>query len=224
MPPYNQASFAPSCFIYFQLIEVFKIAEDFVWSNGHDKYISTNSLPRYLEQWESQAETLSMADRKAAFRRQQDVLMRAILFQECGLSGNWPIVLGERPAMLYKESIPFSIQMSIVILSETLDQATRRLSAYVDPGTSDVGDLNKAQIKYLVENGWCPSEISIASQGLENTTAYLASRLYRKRTMANHSRCCATKCKAYEILVESYETHHTMIARNVSRSISILIN
>ena len=35
--------------------------------------------------------------------------------------------------------------MSIVILNETLDRATRRLSGFVDPSTGHYSDMNSAQ-------------------------------------------------------------------------------
>ena len=68
------------------LIDIFKLAgvtvnpEDFIWSNDTGKYITMMSLPHYLKEWERKAKTLSLADRKVTWRRQQDILMRALLF------------------------------------------------------------------------------------------------------------------------------------------------
>lgn len=102
--------------------------------------------------------------------------------------------------------------VSITVLEETLDRASRR--AYgIDHNKSATGWLNPSLIEELEAGGWCASGISIVLQGLNDTAGIFASRLDRQRTRADHSRCSANKCVAFNIAAEEYETKHAIGCR-----------
>ena len=200
------------------LVEVLKVSgvsadiHEFVQREGSDIYVITKALPKYLSQWEYNESLLSNTDRKKHFQRQQKMMEMAMYFRLHQLSGDWwqesLLHWVERPKDSYFVTLPLPIEISIVILGETLDRASRRARGYQDILTG-TGSLNKCLIDRLKACAWCPSEISLLQEGLDNTSAFFASRLDRRRLKADHSNCSTNKCRAFNIATERYETQHT---------------
>ena len=207
-----------------QLIEVFKAAnvfvnpDDFVKSDGPNKYITMRSFAQYVAQWKNQAVALSGADRRKIFERQSYIVRKVDQVQEFQLAGHWPF---EEGTGLKKETIPFLIEISIVILNETLDRITSQVCGLEHFGSGYKS--NDALTENLMKTGWCPSESSLVHSSLDVTTTYLASQLHRKRATGDHSHCSATKCTAFNIRVESYETQH-LVCCSGCKSISVDAN
>ncbi|KAL8790024.1 MAG: hypothetical protein Q9195_006573 [Heterodermia aff. obscurata] len=199
------------------LLEVLKVsgvsvnAEDFVYGDGHDRYITTEALPRYLSEWEQKERKISVDDRKRHSEKQQHMIMMSIQFRLQQISGQWwedaPLHWVDRPEESYEVVLPLPLQMSIAVLCETLNRASRRF-----------GNVERRAIEHMLRNNtlvdelkaraWCPSEISFVLQGLSDTSAFFASRLERQRLQADHSKCSANKCLAFNIVTEHYKTSH----------------
>ena len=199
------------------IIEVLKVSgvsvdiQEFIQREGSDIYVTTKALPRYLAEWERNESSLSMTDRKKHYRRQQKIMMTATCFRLHQLSGQWweesLVFWVERPEESYTSTLPFSIEISIVILGETLDRASRRARGLQNLSVIS-GPLKKSLIDQIKACAWCPSEMSLLQEGLDDTSAFFASRLDRPRLKANHSKCSTNKCLAFNITTERYKTHH----------------
>lgn len=187
--------------------------EDFVRRDGTDIFITTALLPEYLERWNQAEFVLPTETRKKHYRRQQDIIMVATCFRFHQISDQWfhytpgwsPLF--EPPVERYKMTIPLPIELSFCILEETLDRASRR-SRGINHHTTSNDRLCKGLIKNLERDGWCQSETSLI-RACDDTGIFFASRLKRQRTKADHSKCTASKCLAFNIITEEYKTQHT---------------
>ena len=201
------------------LIEVLKVSgvtvdvEDFVQRESGNKYITTKILPRYFSEWERNESLLPKKERKLHFRRQQQMIMISTQFRLYQISGQWwqdeLLYWTERPKESYVVALPLPFQMSIAILCDTLDRASRRAFGNLGDGFVESLLQNRALIDELKANAWCPSEISLILEGMDDTSAFFASRLERRRLKADHSHCTANKCLAFNVVTESYKTAHT---------------
>ncbi|KAL8832629.1 MAG: hypothetical protein Q9191_000145 [Dirinaria sp. TL-2023a] len=187
---------------------------DFVQREGAYKFITMRSLSSYLDRWSRANAQRSKQIIKEHYREQQRIITLSTVFRYHQISDNWfhdsdswsTVVepLEER----YKMTIPLSIELSIAILQETLDRASRQFRGI----RHDLGDgefLCKGLMESLREDGWCPSERSLILQMFADTSAFFASRLERLRTRANHTDCTTNKCFAFNINVDEYKTQHT---------------
>ena len=199
------------------LIEVLKVSgvsvnlEDFQQHEGEEIFVTTRALPRYISEWEQKEALLSEKDRKMHFRRQQQMLMISISFRLHQISGHWweddLMFWVEQSKERYVMDIPLPIEMSIIILSETLDRASRRAFGRPDQVDTD-WSLSPSLINHLKISGWCPSEISLAQEGLNDTSGAFAGQLSRGKLEANHSQCSVNKCRAFDFATEQYSTKH----------------
>ena len=201
------------------MIEVLKVSgvsvnvQDFIQREGSDTYVTTTALPKYLSEWEQKELSCSRTDRKAHFQRQQHMIMISTYFRLHQLSGErWEEELlfwVERSKESYTVALPLAIDMSITILSETLDRASRRAFGNLDRSSADTTLHNKSLMDQLKAWAWCPSEISLILEGLDDTSGFYVSQVDRQRLRADHSKCSSNKCLAFNIVTEQYETKHT---------------
>ena len=202
------------------LAEVLKVSgitvdfSDFIRHEGENSYISTNRLPEYLHQWTEHERFLSMNERKAHYRRQQDLIIIAMNFRLHQISGNWwqedlQASQFEKVIERYKVAIPLSIEMSFVVLEGTLDRTSRRARG-LDFNKSENELLSPPLLENIKAGGWCPSEVSLILQGFDDTTAFFSSQIDRGRTRANHVECSTNKCIAYNVPTGNYITKHAM--------------
>ena len=199
------------------LVEVLKVSgvsvdiRDFEQHEGEETFVTTKALPRYFSEWEQKEALLSEKDRKVHFRRQQQMLMASNYFRLHQISGHWwedqLLYWVEQSKERYVMDIPLPIEMSIIILSETLDRASRRAFGRPDQVDTD-WSLSPSLINYLKICGWCPSEISLAQEGLDDTSGAFAGQLSRGRLEVNHSQCSVNKCRAFDFATEQYSTKH----------------
>lgn len=217
LTPEALAPIAQAWLFFGLIIEVLKVSgvsvdiKDLIQCEGEHTHITMRALPKYFVEWEEKERLLSKKDRKMHFRRQQHLITIAMCFQTHQLSGQWlgdSLYWGGRPKESYVVALPFAIEMSIVILTETLDRANRR--AFGNLGRMIAGAFeNPRLIHYLNEAcAWCPSEVSLARQSMDDTLALFASRLDRKRIQGDHSKCSISKCMAFTIDTEQYKTKH----------------
>ena len=196
------------------LVETFKIKDisinldDFVENEDQNSYVTTKHLPKYFHQWKEMDSTFSQKERKLQFRKQQMLIMQSMHFRLCQVSG-YHLVPDVNPKAneSYKIELPLSIEMSIILLEVTLDQVSRRMYGIGSASSNDMHP-STALLKSLRLDGWCPSEVTLVMNGMDDISAFFASQLDRQRTRANHSRCSSTKCLAYNITA-NYQTHHT---------------
>jgi len=73
-------------------------------------------------------------------------------------------------------TLPLSIEMSIAILGETLDRGSRKAYGNLDRTPFQPMLQDQILIDELKARGWCPSEISLFLQGLDDTSAFFASQ------------------------------------------------
>ena len=205
------------------LIEVLKVSgvvidvEDFIEHKGQGKYITTKSLPDYLNRWEQKERTLPRKECKARFLRQQYMITHSMFFREHQVSGR--VVLEDlhgKCSENYQISLPLPIEMSIMLLEETLDLASRKAYGIGLKLGSDSMLLSPSLITNLNSTGWCPSEVSLITRGFDDSSIVFASQVQRHRTKANHSKCSNTKCRAFNIVTANYRTQHTIDCRNCS--------
>ena len=205
------------------LIEVLKVSgvvidvEDFIEHEGQEKYITTKSLPDYLNRWEQKERTLPRKECKAHFRRQQYMIMHSCFFREHQVSGRVLMEdLNGKCSESYQVSLPLPIEMSIILLGETLDIASRKAYGIdLSLGSADIF-LSPSLITNLNSTGWCPSEVSLITRGYDDSSIVFASQVERHRTKANHSQCSTTKCRAFNIVTLHYRTQHTIDCKNCS--------
>ena len=199
------------------LVEVLKVSavlinvEDFIEHKGQEKLVTTKFLPDYLSRWEQKERTLPRKDCKAHFRRQQYMIGHSMFFREHQVSGR--VVLEDlhgKYSESYQVSLPLPIEMSIVLLEETLDLASRKIYGIDLALGSGNTFLSPSLITNLNSSGWCPSEVSLIMRGYDDTSIVFASQVERHRTKANHSQCSTTKCRAFNIVTQNYHTQHTI--------------
>ena len=199
------------------LIEVLKVSgisldiKDFEQHEGEQTFITTKALPKYISEWEQKELLLSKKDRKVHFRRQQQMMMISTSFRLHQISGHWweddLLHLVEHSRERYVMDIPLPIEMSIIILNETLDRASRRAFGRTNEYSTE-GFRSPSLINNLEICGWCPSEISLVQEGLDDTSGAFASQISRGRLEANHSQCSVNKCLAFDFVTEQYSTKH----------------
>ena len=202
------------------LVEVLKISsvtvdtQDFVQREGKDSYITMRALPKYFSEWKRNEKPLSMQQRKAHFRRQQQMIMVSIQFRLHQISGQWwqdnLLHWVERPKESYVVTLLLSFEMSLCILCDTLDRASRRAFGNLDKTPAESMLHNQSLINELKTCAWCPSEISLILEGMTDTSAFFVSRLRRRRQEADHSHCSTNKCLAFNVVTEAYKTAHTI--------------
>ena len=205
------------------LIEVLKVGgvvidvEDFIEHKGQEKHITTKFLPNYLSRWEQKERTLPRKECKAHFQRQQYMIMHSMFFREHQVSGRVVLEnLHGKCSESYQVSLPLPIEMSIILLEETLDLASRKAYGIdLRLGSYSIF-LSPSLITNLNSTGWCPSEVSLITQGYDDSSIVFASQVERHRTKANHSQCSTTKCRAFNIVTPSYRTQHTIDCKNCS--------
>ncbi len=219
LSPETLAPFAQAWLFFGLIIEVLKVSgvsvnvKDFIQREGEHSYITMRAFSKYFFEWEEKERILSEKDRKMHFQRQQHMMMLSMCFQMHQLSGQWldePMYWGGRPKERYLVALPFAIEMSIVVLTATLDRASRKAFGNLGRGGSEIYDQHPRLIDCLKGCSWCPSEISLAAQGMDDTLGLFASRLKRKRMQGDHSKCSASKCMAFNIITEQYQTKHVV--------------
>ena len=211
------AEFVQGWLFFGLLIEVLKVSgvsvdiRDFEQHEGEETFVTTKALSRYITEWEQKEVSLSEKDRKVHFRRQQQMLMISTSFRLHQISGHWwendLIFWVEHSKERYVMDIPLPIEISIIILNETLDRASRRAFGLPDQANT-VWSLSPSLINYLKISGWCPSEISLAQEGLNDTSGAFSGQLSRGNLEANHSQCSVNKCRAFDFDTEQYSTKH----------------
>ena len=214
---HSLARIAQAWLFFGLLSEILKVsgvtidAKEFVLRDGETTYISTSKLPRYLSEWIERERLLPLNERKAHFRRQQDMISIAIQFRLHQISGNWwqRGSIFEAVEEEYKVAIPFHIEMSFVVLEETLDRASRRARG-LEYNKSNDTLLSPRLVENVKTSNWCPSEVSMISTGFDDTAIFFASHINRARTKANHADCSTHKCKAYNVSTGNYPTKHAM--------------
>lgn len=179
------AEIAQAWLFFGLMIEVLKVsgisvdAEDFVKREGEDNYITMTALPSYLSEWERKENLLPKQTRKAHFRRQQHILIISTMFrlhQMCDrYRHSFLFSSFDRPDR-YMVTLPLSIEMSIAILGETLDRGSRKAYGNLDHTPFEPMLQDQILIDELKARGWCPSEISLFLQGLDDTSAFFASQ------------------------------------------------
>ena len=191
--------------------------EDFIEHKGQEKHITTRCLPDYLSRWEQKERILPRKERKVHFRRQQYMLEHSMFFREHQVSGRVVLEnLHGKYSESYQVSLPLPIEMSIILLAETLDLASRKaycIDLRLDPENIL---LSPSLITNLKSTGWCPSEVSFITRGYDDTSFIFASQVERHRTKANHSECSTTNCRALNIVTSNYRTQHTIDCKNCS--------
>ena len=200
------------------LIAVFKVSGvainpiDFLKHEGDGSRITMRALPGYLSEWEQKESLLSAQERKAHFRRQQQMMVISTFFRLHQMTGQyWQdglLSLSGVPKEHYKVTLPLSIEISITILGETLDRASRRVFGNLNRMSSGVHLQDRDLINELRFRAWCPSEVSLVMERLDDTSAFFASQVQRRRLEADHTKCSINKCLAFNIVAESYETKH----------------
>ena len=199
------------------LIEVLKVSgvsvdiRDFQQHEGEHTFVTTRALPSYVSEWEQKEGLLSKKERKVHYRRQQQMLMIAVSFRLHQVSGHWweddLIYWVKHSQERYVMDIPLPLEMSIIILNETLDLASRRSLGLTINGSFE-GSRSPSLINNLRICGWCPSEISLVREGLDETSGIFAGQISRGRLEANHSQCSVNKCRAFDFATEQYSTKH----------------
>lgn len=219
LTPEQLASIAQAWLFFGFLTETLKVGhvlidpEDFVQRDGTAVYITTRRLPYYLDLLEQAGSLLPTKAYKPLFRRQSDMMTHALVFRFHQFSDHWIHdtdywrAFTKLPAEAYKVTLPLAIELSICVLQETLDRSSRRAFGINHSSGGDY--LCKGLVEGLPRGGWCPSEISLILHGFDDTSAFFASRLERRRTKADHSKCSANKCRAFNIVTEVYKTQHT---------------
>lgn len=140
------------------------------------------------------------------------MILMAMQFRLQNISGQWwedaPVHWVDRPEESYEMALPLPLQMSIAILCETLDRASRKVGG-AEPSVIEPMLQNNTLTDRLISYGWCPSEISFVLQGLNDTSTFFAGCLKRLRQERDHSGCSTNKCRAFNIVTEQYKAKHT---------------
>lgn len=200
--------------------------EEFVETQGTRQYITTKKLLHYMNMWIDSESSLPLQVRKAHYRRQQDMMIVSMCFQCHQISDNWfwDSDYGHQffplPIERYKMTVPLQFEISLRVLSETLDRASRKARGC----NNQVGDPAypcKSLIRDLRHRGWCPSEISLISVYFDDTLRYYASQLARRRLTVAHSNCSASKCLAFNVQSSEYKTQHMATCKSCA---DVIIN
>lgn len=222
LTPEQLASIAQAWLFFGLLTETLKVGhvlidpEDFVQRDGTAVYITTRRLPYYLDLLEQAGSRTPTKARKLVFRRQSAMMIHSLVFRLHQFSDYWihdtdywrTFSQSNLPAEAYKVTLSLAIEISICVLQDTLDRSSRRAFG-INHDVPEGLFLCKGLLEGLPRAGWCPSEISLILHGFDDTSAFFASRLERRRTKADHSKCSATKCRAFNIDTEVYKTQHT---------------
>ena len=116
----------------------------------------------------------------------------------------------------YQVSLPLPIEMSVTLLEETLDLASRKAYGIDSRLGSENMFLSPSLITNLNSTGWCPSEVLLITRRYDDTSLVFASQVERHRTKANHSERSTTKCRAFNIVTPNHRTQHTIDCNNCS--------
>ena len=114
----------------------------------------------------------------------------------------------ERHVEGYVVMLPLPLQMSISILCDILDRASRRIEGILELVPFEPVLQNSYLIDKLEDSARCSSDIAFVSYGLDNTSAFFVSQMERQGLEADHSRCSTNKCLAFNISTERSKTRH----------------
>jgi hypothetical protein len=187
---------------------------DFCKEVDGQKFINTNLLPKYIEDWENEIATLQGDVKEERFQnllrvfRGADIYFRAVTQN----------TQGEPPSPL-----PQEVQLSLSILHATLVFAAMHIFRNDDdPSPSNFTEFaHGIPVEFvktlLLNQHWCPSDIALLEQGGLGSTSslelYYAYLLGDRKVIRDHSGCGTSfkgrfVCKALDIDEDKYEPKH----------------
>lgn len=215
--PLRAASFLQAWLFFGFMSEVLKtkvLTSDFIQEIGGQKFITTKSLQRYIDNWQDEIASLSETAKEERFRCIIE------LFREVDIYFK---VATESPPGEAPSPLPSEVQLSLSIMHVTLFLATMHIFRKED----DPSPLNNSEFitgfpvefieTLLQDQGWCPSDIELLKMGGLGSTSilelYYAYLLGKRGIIRDHSRCKTSfkgrfACAALDVSEGDYEPAH----------------
>lgn len=175
--------------------------------NGGRIWITFSPLAHLFNVWKQNGEGLSKSLRKEQFRATERLLMTTLAFAVANFTTEWPFANTVIPSSDQRSPVGLEVELSIFHLLEMIQIITR--TDRFGPSLFPAEHLLCASLpQYLQTLGWCPSEVSIAKRGFDNTALYFACTLDRVSLNLSHTQCTASRCGARNISNTEYQTKH----------------
>lgn len=194
------ASFLQNWLFFGAIQEIFGYQKPFdtkhlVLDDDQGKRVCTSSLNNHFAVWSARMEELvkeSVEECRAALTR-FGVCLNTI-YQICkGLA-----ITNDSP-------LPAEVTLSFSIFGCTIDHA---LQWYWGLGRGRNWDLNTTATIRMMQAGWCPRDIAMASDTLAEIPLYCASYMARPTTPGEHDNCTPSTCEVNQVDEKSYVTKH----------------
>lgn len=203
--------------LYFGLLnEVLSVSgvlvkiDDFVRETEQgQRVIMTAALPGYLDEWERRERLLNEETQREHLRKVVTILSQANEAVNSNLGMSIPFDESFTP--------PRDIELSIMVLGETLTNAAAEIWPFwvdfVEPGEFGLRShfgrwQSPITMTRMIQNSWCPSDVALLHQTLDQTGLYITSTLNRP-VVQKHTECPWDKCLANDIDERVYRTKHT---------------
>lgn len=183
---------------------------DFIYQTEDGKeWITTETLPKYMEQWYFQPQFeyrggRSLEQRQQTYRHVYSCLkeMHRYVLRFCGIDSNsgkyYP------PATFWP--LTSELSLSILVLADSLTKAgfeASGISFNLDWGTSGL------LVERMIGSGWCPHVINTFTTSQQVHLHYSAETLGPPYKEKNHINCNEFTCTTDQIEEKSYITEHT---------------
>jgi hypothetical protein len=215
--PLRAASYLQAWLFFGFVSEVLKtnvLMSDFIQEIDGEKFITTKSLQKYIDNWQDEITSLSETAKEERFRCIIQLFREVDIYFKVATQSP----PGEAPSPL-----PPEVQLSLSILHATLFLATMHIFRKED----DASPLNISEfvsgfpvefIEALLEDqGWCPSDIELLKMGGLGSTSilelYYAYLLGTRGVIRDHIGCKSSfmgrfACAALNVSEDDYETAH----------------
>jgi hypothetical protein len=168
--------------------------------NNQTRFITSRKLPEYLERWKERDSALSPDEKKTCIDTIQRTMNKALQTFDAAKS-----LFSENPILSPE------VELSITVLAVTLEYAKIAIFG-IDkedvPLTRNWGVPEWIRSRML-QDGWCPSDISLLTAETSAPTMYYISSCLRPRMQGKHDETCSDqKCGASQIELANYRTKH----------------
>ncbi|KAF3390837.1 hypothetical protein DPV78_010905 [Talaromyces pinophilus] len=215
--PLRAASFLQAWLFFGLMSEVLKtnvLTGDFIQEIDDQKFITTKSLQKYIDNWQDEINSLSDT------AKEERLLCIIQLFKE---ADTYFKVATQSPPGEAPSPLPPEVQLSLSILHATLFHATMHIFRKEE----DPSPLNNNEFvigfpvefieTLLQDQGWCPSDIELLKMGglgsTSNLELYYAYLLGKRGIIRDHSHCKSSfvgrfTCMALNVSESDYEPAH----------------
>lgn len=177
----------------------------FVKTDKCGSFITTEQLPKMIEDWQNNINEMLE-------RRRQDVLRRMDNSLDASHSYFLACIEDDQALKIHHAELPLppEVRLSIAVLHSTLCAVKN----FTFPQDEFVDKFLTSEIitTRILRSGWCPSDIEFLAKGSGGSAStlelYYTSLLGERRNGKDHALCTSSRCEAFQTDETNYQVKH----------------